>query len=241
MSRCGICTANNPGGLSAHPSRAAGHRYTPCSVSQYTASRSANSSNLARAPIPLSKNRPTQRFSKTAAKLVRHPRESWTPDDSNARSRGRFAQISLKKPSSIPLDGENSPCFGEGLEGLFRAALGPPSWRYAASISGSILIGLKRASRLRFWAVDARRNSSLAPFGPLRRRRVRRSIRLRCANSISTFFRRRQASAYSGVAACARATSRASSCRSRGILRATSLGQHCALSSQTPQSSLLAR
>ena len=33
--------------------------------------------NLARAPIPLSKNGPRRRFSKTAAKLVRHFRESW--------------------------------------------------------------------------------------------------------------------------------------------------------------------
>src|SRR5580693_1210483 len=70
---------------------------------------------------------------------------------------------------------------------------------YAASISGSILIGLKRASRLRFWAVAARRNSSLAPFGPLSRKRARRRIRLKWANSISTFFRRRQASTYCGV------------------------------------------
>src|ERR1700722_11480108 len=50
--------------------------------------------------------------------------------------------------------------------------------------------------------------------------------------------RLRQACAYSGVAACARATSRASSCRSRGILRATALGQQRALSSQTSQSNL---
>jgi len=32
-----------------------------------------------------------------------------------------------------------------------------------------MLTGLKRASRLRFWAVAASRNSSLTPFGPLRR------------------------------------------------------------------------
>jgi hypothetical protein len=37
---------------------------------------------------------------------------------------------------------------------------------------------------------------------------------LRCTNSISTFFRLRQASTYSGVEACVRAASRASSCRS---------------------------
>jgi hypothetical protein len=107
----------------------------------------------------------------------------------------------------------SSTCFGEGLEGLF-GRLGRHPGRYAASISGSLLIGLRRTSRLRFWAVAARRNSSLAPFGPLKRRRARRRILLRCANSVSTFFRRRQASTYCGVAACARAMSRASSCRS---------------------------
>jgi hypothetical protein len=37
------------------------------------------------------------------------------------------------------------------------------------------------------------------------------------------------------------AASRASSCKSRGILRETSFGQHCVLSSQTSQSNLLAR
>jgi len=37
------------------------------------------------------------------------------------------------------------------------------------------------------WAVAARRNSSLAPFGPRRRRRSILRMRLRCANSLSTF------------------------------------------------------
>ena len=46
------------------------------------------------------------------------------------------------------------------------AALGGVMWRV---VSGSMLTGLKRASRLRFWAVAASRNSSLTPFGPLRR------------------------------------------------------------------------
>jgi hypothetical protein len=50
-----------------------------------------------------------------------------------------------------------------------------------------------------------------------------------------------QAPAYSGVAACARATSRASSCRSLGIFRATAFGQQRALSLQASQSNLLAR
>ncbi len=71
--------------------------------------------------------------------------------------------------------------------------------------------------------------------------RFGRRMRLRWANSISIFFRRRQASPYCGVAASARATSRASSCKSRGILRATAFGQHWALSLQVSQSNLLAR
>jgi hypothetical protein len=70
------------------------------------------------------------------------------------------------------------------------SALGPSLRRYAAIAGESAFIGLSRASRLRFWAVAARRNSSLAPFGPLRRRRVRRRMRLRWANSISIFLRR---------------------------------------------------
>src|SRR4029077_15824843 len=93
----------------------------------------------------------------------------------------------------------SSQDFEKDGPGSFGRLLGRHAGRYAASISGSVLIGLRRASRLKFWAVAARRNSSLAPFGPLRRKRVRRRIRLRCANSISTFFRRRQASTYCGV------------------------------------------
>jgi 1-deoxyxylulose-5-phosphate synthase len=51
------------------------------------------------------------------------------------------------------------------------------------------VIGNSLASLRRFWAVAARRNSSLAPFGPLRRRRSSFRMRLRCAKSISTFLR----------------------------------------------------
>src|SRR6187399_1263901 len=50
-------------------------------------------------------------------------------------------------------------------------------------------IGISLAILRRFWAVAARRNSSLAPFGPRRRRRSSFRMRLRCANNISTFFR----------------------------------------------------
>src|SRR5580698_3156411 len=67
-------------------------------------------------------------------------------------------------------------------------ALWPEGRGYAASISGTLLVGLKRARRLRFCAVAARRNSSLAPFGPLSRKRARRRIGLRWVNSISISF-----------------------------------------------------
>ena len=50
-------------------------------------------------------------------------------------------------------------------------------------------IGISFAILRRFWAVAAMWNSSLAPFGPLRRNRSNFMIRLRWANSISTFFR----------------------------------------------------
>jgi hypothetical protein len=143
--------------------------------------------------------------------------------------------------SLLPVHSPCARCASTAGPGSFGQLFGRSGRRYVANISGSMLTGLKRASRLRFWAVAASRNSSLAPFGPLRRKRVTRRIRLRWANNISTFFRRRQASTYSGVAACARATSRASSCRSRGILRARALGQDWALSLQVSQSNLLAR
>ena len=82
---------------------------------------------------------------------------------------------------------------------------------YAATASIGGIAGRNRASRRRFCAVAASRNSSLAPHGPRSRNRPSPRMRLRWANSISTFFRRRQATSYSGVAASARATSRASS------------------------------
>ena len=49
--------------------------------------------------------------------------------------------------------------------------------------------GMSFASFLGFWAVAANRNSSLAPLGPRRRNRSSPRMRLRQANSISTFFR----------------------------------------------------
>src|SRR5437660_12754508 len=49
--------------------------------------------------------------------------------------------------------------------------------------------GISLASFRRFWAVAARWNSSRAPFGPRNRSRSSLRMRLRCANSISTFLR----------------------------------------------------
>ena len=50
-------------------------------------------------------------------------------------------------------------------------------------------LGISLASLRRFWAVAARWNSSRAPFGPRNRSRSSFRMRLRWANSISTFFR----------------------------------------------------
>src|SRR6056297_534350 len=68
------------------------------------------------------------------------------------------------------------------------------------------------ASFLRFWAVAARRKSSFAPHGPRNRSRPSPRMRLRCANSISTFFRSFIEISYWRVLAISRATWRASSC-----------------------------
>ncbi|SMX43950.1 hypothetical protein OCA8868_03076 [Octadecabacter ascidiaceicola] len=62
------------------------------------------------------------------------------------------------------------------------------------------------ASLRRFWAVAASRNSSFAPHGPRNRNRPNPRIRLRCAKSISTFFRSRIEIAYCLVFAISRAT-----------------------------------
>src|SRR5215469_8397255 len=52
--------------------------------------------------------------------------------------------------------------------------------------------GTSVASFRRFWAVAARWNSSRAPLGPRSRSRSSFRMRLRCANSISTFLRWRR-------------------------------------------------
>ena len=74
----------------------------------------------------------------------------------------------------------------------FSPRLGGGSARGGAGFS-RLHIGTSFTRRLRFWAVAARRNSSLAPDKPRSRRRVSFNHRLRCANSISIFFRRARA------------------------------------------------
>ena len=92
------------------------------------------------------------------------------------------------------------------------------------------------ASRLRFCAIAASVNSNCAPLGPRRRNRSSRRMRLRCANSISTFLRSQHECANTCVLASARATSRAASFTSRLIRRAGMFGQHFALSGQARHS-----
>lgn len=152
----------------------------------------------------------------------------------------RSWRISLKNPV-VQRRQRPSEAFFEilGCAIFAGVAAKPPSCAAYAAIANPA--GRNRASRRRFCAVAASRNSSLAPHGPRSRKRPSRNMRLRWANNISTFFRRRQAASNSGVPASARAMSRESSSRSRGIFRATALGQHLALRWQTSQSFLLAR
>jgi hypothetical protein len=96
-------------------------------------------------------------------------------------------------------------------------------------------------SRRRFWAMAARTNSSWAPRGPRSRSRPSFRMRFKCANRISIFLRSRRDFSKSSVPANDRATSRAFSWMSRGILHDGSFGQHWGLSGHTWQSSLLAR
>src|SRR5215207_9028598 len=139
----------------------------------------------------------------------------------------------------LPLLADTVEEVGLGL--LMASALRRPSRSPEAHARAGVSVGTSLASLRRFWAVAARWNSSLAPFGPRSLRRSSFRMRLRCANSISTFFRCRREVTYSFVAAMSLAISRAPSWIERGILRAGVLGQHCGLSEQASQSSLLAR
>ena len=120
------------------------------------------------------------------------------------------------------------------LENGRASALGPQK---AVAIAASGLFGINHAAILRkFCAVAASKNSSLAPFRPRRRNLSNRRMRLRCANSISTFFRCRRDWAYRFVVDSWRAPSRADSFTWRAILRCVVLGQHFDFSSQPAQS-----
>ena len=124
----------------------------------------------------------------------------------------------------------------------------------------------RRASVLRFCTIAARWNSSLAPDRPRRRMRSKPRWVFRCAKRISTRFLRSRdfRNAYPELAAsqhansrvhgsgCAtangnlvfilrRATSRASSSRSRTMRRAGMAGQHLGFSGHTRQSATAAR
>ena len=73
-----------------------------------------------------------------------------------------------------------------GGSGVAASPVSAASPQVAAIGDGT---GSSMASLRRFWAVAARWNSSRAPFGPRNRSRSSFRMRLRWANSISTFFR----------------------------------------------------
>lgn len=97
------------------------------------------------------------------------------------------------------------------------------------------------AIRRRFWAVAAIKNSSCAPLSPRSRSRSSFMMRLRCANSISTFLRSLRDWLYCGDCAMDRAISRAPSWMLRAIFRNGVLGQQRSFVSQAMQSAWLAR
>src|SRR5439155_26015127 len=97
------------------------------------------------------------------------------------------------------------------------------------------------AIRRRFCAMAASKNSSCAPLGPRSRKRSSLRMRLRWANSISTFLSALRDCRYASVLARARATSRAGSNGLRSILGITMLGQHLGFNGQAWQSYWLAR
>ena len=86
--------------------------------------------------------------------------------------------------------------FRLGWISLKKAAFGAAgaligNGRTAPQAMAGVADGMSLASLRKFWAVAARRNSSRAPRGPRSRSRSSFRMRLRWANSISTFFRSR--------------------------------------------------
>jgi hypothetical protein len=80
--------------------------------------------------------------------------------------------------------------FLDAFWALEAAGTRPDAGHFHAPAVPKRVIGRSLASFLRFWAVAASKNSSLAPLGPRNLRRLSLRIRLRWANSISTFFLR---------------------------------------------------
>jgi hypothetical protein len=152
----------------------------------------------------------------------------------------RYWQILLQK--SAPADGRSANSFrSDGFDPPIPT-LSTQLLRYAmhrASAGGGR--ATSDASRRRFWAMAARTNASWAPRGPRSRSRPSFRMRFKCANRISIFLLSRRDCSKPSVLASERATSRACSWMSRGILRDGSFGLHCGLSGHTSQSSLLAR
>ena len=103
------------------------------------------------------------------------------------------------------------------------------------------ICALSFAIRLRFCAMAASMNSFCAPSGPRNLIRLRPRMRLRWANSISTFLRLRPPRSCALVLAKARATSRAGSKMCRGTRRCGVFGQQIGLKEQLLQSLTRAR
>jgi hypothetical protein len=152
----------------------------------------------------------------------------------------RSLQIPLKKPSSIPSDREARRVSGT-VGRVVWAAPGPPSRalcgqhfgkhidRSEAGESSQVLGGGGKEKLVlsSVWSsqTQTRQTKDSLEMGEQHLDFLSPATRLHVLRSC----------------ACARATSRASSCRSRGILRARAFGQHCGLSLQVSQSNLLAR
>ena len=117
---------------------------------------------------------------------------------------------------------------------------------YAAAVANArVRFGggpsVRSARVFRFCTMAARWNSSRAPERPRSRIRSKPWWVFRCANLISTRFLSSRDLANPFVFIFRRATSRASSWRSRGILRASALVQHLVLSGHISQSRFEAR
>src|SRR5580693_498202 len=110
-----------------------------------------------------------------------------TPAQGQALLIEGFVQKWLLESDSVEQVGFG--CSGQRWS-VAAAALRRGESPHAAGIGVGTWISL--ASFLRFWAVAARWNSSRAPQGPRSRNLSSFKMRLRCANSISTFLRWRR-------------------------------------------------